>query len=76
MFIAAYAALLQEWESFTKMDARWSGKIATLGQFLLMLVVVILPRFTEPALYITVLISFVSAIDYIKEFIFNRLYFI
>jgi len=67
-FIACYAALLRAWDSFKKMDARWSGKIATAGQFLLMLVVSLAPTLTGPALYLAGLISFIAAFDYAKEF--------
>jgi len=68
-FIAGYAVYIRAWDAFTKMDARWSGKIATLGQFLLMVVVVVVPKFTVPVLYLVVLISFIAASDYAKEFV-------
>lgn len=67
--IAGYTAMKRAWNSFRIMDARWSGKIATIGQFLFLLVVILLPKLTEPALYFTVAVSFIAAADYIREFI-------
>ena len=67
--IACYAVYSCAWDSFREMDARWSGKIATAGQFLLMIVVALLPQFTDLVLYIVALISFIAALDYAKEFI-------
>ena len=61
--IACYAVYSREWDSFRQMDARWSGKIATAGQFLLMVVVALIPQFTGVVLYIVALISFVAALD-------------
>ena len=68
-FIACYAVSNQAWDSFRQMDARWSGKVATAGQFLLMIVVALVPEFIGPALYLVVLISFIAAFDYAKLFI-------
>ncbi len=67
--IACYAVSIQDWDSFKRMDARWSGKIATGGQFLLMITVSTVPRFTVAALYIAVLLSCIAALDYSKEFV-------
>ncbi len=66
--IACYALYSRAWDSFRKMDARWAGKIATAGQFLLMLAVALIPQFTDPVLYLAALISFIAALDYTKEF--------
>lgn len=68
-FIACYALFRREWDSFKKMDARWSGKIATAGQFLLMVTVSLVPRFTGTVLCIAVLTSFIAAFDYAILFI-------
>ena len=67
--IACYAVYSREWGSFREMDARWSGKIATAGQFLLMVVIALIPQFTGLALCIATLISFIAALDYAKEFV-------
>ena len=67
--IACYAVYSHAWNSFRKMDARWSGKIATAGQFLLMVVVALIPQFTGSVLYIVALISFIASFDYAKEFV-------
>lgn len=66
--IAGYAACTRDWAAFTKMDARWPGKVATTGQFLLMAVVALIPQLTAPALCLAMLISLVAAFDYVKEF--------
>ena len=68
-FIACYTVYCQAWDSFRKMDARWSGKIATAGQFLLMVVVALIPQFTASVLYLAALISFIAAFDYATLFI-------
>ena len=67
--IACYAVYSRSWDSFKKMDARWSGKIATAGQFLLMLVVAFVPQFTVSVLSLAALTSFIAALDYAREFI-------
>ena len=68
VLIACYAIYSRAWDSFRNMDARWSGKIATAGQFLFMVVIALIPQLTGLVLYITVLISFIAAFDYTKEF--------
>jgi len=67
--IACYAVYSREWSSFKEMDARWSGKVATAGQFLLMIVLALIPQFTGLGLFIAILISFIAALDYAKEFV-------
>ncbi len=69
VFIAAYAALTGAWDSFRKMDARWSGKLATAGQFLLLVVTAIIPEPVVSVLYLTALVSFIAAIDYGRKFL-------
>jgi phosphatidylglycerophosphate synthase len=66
--IACYAVYSCAWDSFREMDARWSGKVATAGQFLFMIVVALFPQFIGLVLFIVALISFIAALDYAKEF--------
>ena len=61
---AGYAALIRSWDSFRNMGARWPGKLATAGQFLLLITVVLLPGMTPAVLFITVLCSAIAAGDY------------
>lgn len=63
-FAAAYAFTQCLWYSFQEMDARWPGKIATAGQFLLFVVVLIFPAQTIPVLVGAVFFSGVAALDY------------
>ncbi len=63
-FAAAYAFFQRLWYSFQEMDARWSGKIATAGQFLLFAVVLVFPAYTFPMLIAAVLCSATAALDY------------
>ena len=67
--IAGYAASCREWASFKKMDARMSGKIATTGQFVLMIAVCLVPQYTSQVLLVTILISLIAATDYAILFI-------
>jgi len=67
--IACYAVYCHAWDSFRNMDARWSGKIATAGQFLLMVTISSVPGFSGAVLYLAVIISFIAAIDYATLFI-------
>lgn len=62
--IAAYAALMRSWSSFQQMSSRWSGKIATAGQFLLLVTAVLFPMFTSTVLCVAILCSVVAAVDY------------
>lgn len=66
---AIYAAAIHSWESFKRMDARWSGKIATLGQFSLFLIVMLFPDWIGPALYCAALLSGIAACDYGRLFV-------
>jgi cardiolipin synthase (CMP-forming) len=61
---AGYAALIRAWSSFHDMGARWSGKVATAGQFLLLITVVLFPEAITVALLITVFCSAIAACDY------------
>ena len=68
-FTAAYAASIRSWESFNKMDVRWSGKLATAGQFLLLVVAVLLPTGIRIVLWLAILFSVIAAADYGRLFI-------
>ena len=61
---AVYAAVCKLWSSFQKMDARWLGKVATSGQFLLFIVALLLPEKTSIVLWIVSVISILAACDY------------
>lgn len=61
---AGYAAAIRSWESFREMGARWSGKLATAGQFILLLMVVLYPGLITAALLVTVACSAIAAVDY------------
>jgi cardiolipin synthase (CMP-forming) len=65
---AGYAALIHSWESFQNMGARWPGKLATAGQFLLLLTIVLFPVIIPMALFVTVLCSAFAAGDYGRLF--------
>jgi len=66
--IAAYAASIHSWESFQQMEARLSGKLATAGQFLLLLVAVLFLQITSVVLFFTILCSVAAACDYGRVF--------
>ena len=68
-FTAAWAALARSWESFRKMEVRRPGKVATVGQFLLLLVAVVLPAATPFVLWPAVVLSVVAAVDYGRLFV-------
>ncbi|KAF0187788.1 MAG: phosphatidylglycerophosphate [Desulfobulbaceae bacterium] len=61
---AGYTAAIGSWHSFRDMGARWSGKLATAGQFLLLLTVAVLPVGIPVILVLTVLCSAYAAGDY------------
>ncbi len=68
-FTALYAVSIKSWQSFKKMDARWSGKVATFGQFFLFLVVLLFPAGIWLALCCAALLSSVAACDYGRLFL-------
>ncbi len=68
-FTAIYALSIRSWESFKKMEARWSGKAATFGQFFLFLVVLLFPDGIWFALGCASLLSGVAAGDYGRLFL-------
>ena len=68
-FTAVYAASVSSWESFNKMDVRWPGKLATAGQFCLLLVAVLFPAGIQFVLCLAILLSVIAAFDYGRLFI-------
>jgi len=63
-FTVGYTIVHRKWEAFKNMDARVSGKLTTCGQFVLFIVVLVLP---EKAVYVLVLASccsIVASFDY------------
>lgn len=62
--IAAYVVYCRSWSSFKEMDASRSGKIATVCQFLLFIVVPLQYDLTQYFLIFTVLFSLLAALDY------------
>lgn len=61
---AAYALMIRSWASFRDMEARFSGKLATAGQFILLITVVLYPGIIPLALFVTVSCSSFAAGDY------------
>lgn len=61
---AGYAAAVGSWDSFREMGARLSGKLATAGQFLLLLTMAVLPAAIPIILILTILCSAYAAGDY------------
>lgn len=66
--IAAYTQYRRAWDSFRNIKSRWSGKVATAGQFLLLVAVALAPEFVPPALAASVLLSITAAVDYSLQF--------
>ena len=66
---ALHIAFSRAWDSFKKMTARASGKLATAGQFVLFLLVATVPDLTFYALLFASLCSGLSAIDYGRLFV-------
>ncbi len=65
---AGYAAYCRLWHSFKKMGSRWSGKLATAGQFVLFSIIAIFPSLTLPVLVPAILVSIYAAYDYGRLF--------
>ncbi|MFH2123828.1 MAG: CDP-alcohol phosphatidyltransferase family protein [Pseudomonadota bacterium] len=65
---AGYAAAIRSWHSFREMEARWSGKLATAGQFILLLTVAGFPAIIPITLFISVSCSIIAAGDYGRLF--------
>lgn len=66
--IAAYTQYCRAWETFRQIKSRWSGKIATAGQFILLVTVAVAPVVLRPILIITIVLSLYAAIDYGRQF--------
>ncbi len=63
-FTALYLAAIRHWDAFTKMGARISGKLATGGQFILFITVILARDKIFPALIFSSFCSIIAAIDY------------
>ncbi|MCF8056883.1 MAG: CDP-alcohol phosphatidyltransferase family protein [Desulfocapsa sp.] len=63
-FTVVYAVWIRSWDAFKKMEARWSGKIATVGEFFLFLAAILFPDKILLALCCAALFSGVAACDY------------
>lgn len=61
---AAYALYCRSWQSFQQMEAKWSGKLATAGQFLMLVIVALFPELTGAIILFTVLLSIIAACHY------------
>lgn len=69
MVIAAYAAGIGAWAAFRRMDARWTGKAATGGQFLFLLLAALGSAHIHVVLGLSIILSLVASVDYGKQFI-------
>ncbi len=65
---AAYAAFCRLWQSFKKMEVRWSGKVATAGQFTLFILTALRTDINLPVLLLAGLLSLYAAVDYGRLF--------
>lgn len=63
-FTAIYVAGIKRWDAFKNMGARASGKLATAGQFILFLTVILASDKIFPALIFASCCSLAAAIDY------------
>jgi len=66
--IAGYTHYRKAWDSFKRIKSRWSGKIATAGQFLLFVTVALQPDRIWPVLVFSVFLSISAALDYGLQF--------
>lgn len=69
LITAFYIAAAGLWGSFKEMPARISGKMATAGQFVLFMVVAVIPEWISYALLFSSFCSGLSAIDYGRLFV-------
>lgn len=67
--IAGYTHYCRAWDAFRRIKSRWSGKIATAGQFLLLVVVTMAPGLIPMAILIAITLSISAAIDYSLQFL-------
>jgi cardiolipin synthase (CMP-forming) len=63
-FTVCYTIFHRNWKAFQDMDARVSGKLTTCGQFVLFIVVLLLPEKMVYALILASCFSIVAAVDY------------
>ncbi|MCW5204367.1 CDP-alcohol phosphatidyltransferase family protein [Desulfobulbus sp. US1] len=61
---AIYTASIREWASFQRMDVRWSGKLATIAQFFLLMTAVLWSDKIDFTLWPAILFSVAAAADY------------
>ena len=66
---AVYAVLTGVCDSFQRMNARWSGKLATAGQFILLLTAALYGKTINLVLWPAILFSVFAAGDYSRLFI-------
>lgn len=59
-----YVVFLRSWESFFRMKVRWPGKLATGGQFMLLLGAVLFSGGIPSLLIIAIALSIIAACDY------------
>ena len=69
VFIACYTQYCRAWDSFRQTKTRWSGKIATAGQFLLFVSVTLMPEFVDFFIAGAIILSVAAALDYSFTFI-------
>lgn len=63
-FTAACAVVSGSWDSLNRMEVRWTGKVATAGQFLMLLWVTLGWPGSGSVLFCSALLSVVAACDY------------
>lgn len=69
LFTVIYIVATQLWGSFKEMQVRFSGKLATGGQFVLFVVVAAAPHAASYALIFASLCSAMAAVDYGRLFV-------
>lgn len=61
---AGYAVYRRLWKPFKEIKARVPGKLATAGQFFLLIVALLFPEWTLIALFLALILSLIAAFDY------------
>lgn len=67
--LAIYAASTSSWYLFRQIGVKWSGKLATAGQFLLLILAASYPETISAALAVAILFSLIAAVDYSRLFV-------
>ena len=67
-FVAAYAAVQQDWTTFRQMRPRPLGKVTTFAQFALILIALIWPALVPIAIAGTIGVSVLATGDYLVQF--------